>query len=51
MKFQPNRCYKSNDEIMTPLKMAERIVKHFNCQSGFCNYYERKKESEVNENN
>lgn len=30
MKFQPNRDYKSNDEVMTPLKMAEKIVKHFN---------------------
>ena len=30
MKFQPNRDYKSNDEVMTLLKMAERIVKHFN---------------------
>ena len=29
MKHQPNRNYKSNDEIMTPLSLAEKIVGHF----------------------
>jgi hypothetical protein len=30
MKTQPNRNYKSNDRIMTPLYLAELIVNYFN---------------------
>ncbi len=30
MKSQPNRDYSSNDDVQTPLDLAERIVRHFN---------------------
>jgi hypothetical protein len=30
MKYQPNRNYKSDDAVMTPIDLAERLVKHFN---------------------
>ena len=29
MRYQPNRDYISNDEIQTPVELAERIVNHF----------------------
>lgn len=29
MKYQPNRDYKSDDVVMTPIDLAERLVKHF----------------------
>jgi len=29
MKLQPNRNYKSNDEVMTPEYLAEALVNHF----------------------
>ena len=29
MKHQPNRNYKSDDVVMTPPELAERLVKHF----------------------
>ena len=29
MKYQPNRNYKSDDVVMTPSELAERLVKHF----------------------
>lgn len=29
MKYQPNRDYNSNDIVMTPIALAERLVKHF----------------------
>ena len=29
MRLQPNRDYVSNDEVQTPLDLAERLVKHF----------------------
>ena len=29
MKYQPNRNYKSDDVIMTPVKLAEKLVNHF----------------------
>lgn len=32
MKNQPNRDYKSDDVVMTPLPLAEALVKHFNPQ-------------------
>ncbi len=32
MKYQANRNYTSNDVIMTPLELAELIVKHFQPQ-------------------
>lgn len=32
MKNQPNRNYKSDDVVMTPIDLAERLVKHFNPQ-------------------
>lgn len=32
MKCQPNRNYKSNDVIYTPVELAERLLKHFNPQ-------------------
>lgn len=32
MKYQPNINYKSNDEVMTPICIAEKLVKHFNPQ-------------------
>ena len=30
MRFQPNRDYVSNDDIQTPVELAECIVKYFN---------------------
>lgn len=32
MKNQPNRNYKSDDVVMTPIILAEKLVKHFNPQ-------------------
>ena len=32
MKMQPNRNYKSDDVVMTPTELAEKLVKHFNPQ-------------------
>lgn len=32
MKMQPNRNYKSDDVVMTPIDLAEKLVKHFNPQ-------------------
>ena len=32
MKYQPNRNYKSDDVVMTPVELAEKLVKHFNPQ-------------------
>lgn len=32
MKMQPNRDYKSDDVVMTPIELAEALVKHFNPQ-------------------
>lgn len=32
MKMQPNRNYKSDDVVMTPVELAEKLVKHFNPQ-------------------
>lgn len=32
MKNQPSRNYKSDDIVMTPIKLAEKLVKHFNPQ-------------------
>lgn len=29
MKYQPNRNYKSNDDVQTPPELCERIVNHF----------------------
>lgn len=29
MKYQPNKDYKSDDVVMTPLDIAERLVNHF----------------------
>jgi hypothetical protein len=29
MRYQPNRNYVSNDDIQTPVELAERIVKYF----------------------
>ena len=29
MKYQPNRDYKSDDVVMTPITLAERLVNHF----------------------
>ena len=29
MRFQPNRDYVSNDDIQTPVELAERIVEYF----------------------
>ncbi len=29
MRLQPNRDYVSNDEVQTPLDLAERLVRHF----------------------
>jgi len=30
MKSQPNRNYKSNDRVMTPLSLCKRIIDYFN---------------------
>jgi hypothetical protein len=30
MYLQPNRNYKSNDDVMTPPELAEKIIKYFN---------------------
>ena len=30
MKNQPNKNYKSDDVVMTPINLAERLVNHFN---------------------
>ena len=30
MKNQPNRNYKSDDVVMTPISLAEKLVKYFN---------------------
>lgn len=30
MKNQPNRNYKSDDVVMTPIELAEKLAKHFN---------------------
>ncbi len=32
MKYQPNRDYVSDDVVMTPIELAEKLVKHFNPQ-------------------
>ena len=32
MKMQPNRNYTSDDVVMTPIELAEKLVKHFNPQ-------------------
>lgn len=32
MKSQPNRNYKSDDVVMTPVELAEVLVNHFNPQ-------------------
>lgn len=32
MKYQPNRDYKSDDVVMTPINLAEKLVKHFSPQ-------------------
>ncbi len=32
MKYQPNRNYVSDDVVMTPIDLAEKLVKHFNPQ-------------------
>lgn len=32
MKYQPNRNYNSNDNVMTPVELARKLVKHFNPQ-------------------
>jgi hypothetical protein len=29
MRYQPNRDYVSNDDVQTPLELAEQLVKHF----------------------
>ena len=29
MKMQPNRNYQSDDVVMTPIELAEKLVKHF----------------------
>ncbi|MDR1145543.1 MAG: hypothetical protein LBK71_05335 [Verrucomicrobiales bacterium] len=29
MRLQPNRNYKSDDVVQTPIEMAERVVRHF----------------------
>ena len=42
----------SGDKVIAHYKCAiDNEDMSYGCQSGFCNYYERKKESEVNENN
>jgi len=30
MRYQPSKDYKSNDAVMTPFELAEKLVKHFN---------------------
>lgn len=32
MQYQPNRNYKSNDIVMTPINLAEKLVNHFKPQ-------------------
>ena len=32
MNMQPNRNYKSDDVVMTPIKLAKRLVEYFNPQ-------------------
>jgi hypothetical protein len=32
MKYQPNRNYKSDDVVMTPPRLAKRLVEHFDPQ-------------------
>ena len=42
----------SGDKVIAHYKCAiDNEDMSYACQPGFCNYYERKKESEVNENN
>ena len=30
MKYQPNRNYKSDDVVMTPMGLAKKLIEHFN---------------------
>lgn len=32
MKYQPNRDYKSDDVVMTPVELARKLIQHFNPQ-------------------